>query len=595
MNLQECDVLNTLFSTPYINQRILSETTGYSIGSINKSIKNLVSSGYLNKYGQISELAKKMIVNNSPQNAIILAAGIGMRMVPINHTIPKALIEVKGEKLIERLIKQLHDAGVYDITVVVGFMKDSFEYLIDKYGVDLVYNPDYSTKNNYFSLKRVADRIHNTYIIPADIWSENNPFSKNELYSWYMVSSEKNKGSHVRINRKKELVKTSAHEVGDRMIGISYLVEPEASTVRNRLKTANDEEHINDYWEDCLFAHDRMILHAKIVKNDSVVEINTFEQLREFDADSNHLKSDAINTIMSALKCSEKDITNIQVMKKGMTNRSFYFNANGEKYLMRIPGEGTSELINRQQEDEVYKAIADRGLCDDPIYINPQNGYKITKYLDNVRTCNPFEETDLIRCMNKLREFHRMKLVVPHTFDVFEQIELYEQLRHGKSSVYVDYRETKEKVLSLKAYIESETNEWCLAHIDAVCDNFLFYKNRDDYEEQLQLTDWEYSGMQDPHIDIAMFCIYSLYDKEQCDHLINIYFENECDDRTRTKIYCYIAICGLLWSNWCEYKSDFGVEFGEYSFRQYRYAKEFYKYAYNRMGEDQTKGDGCSE
>lgn len=83
--------------------------------------------------------------------------------------------------------------------------------------------------------------------------------------------------------------------------------------------------------------------------------------------------------------------------------------------------------------------------------------------------------------------------------------------------------------------------------------------------------------MQDPHVDIAMFCIYALYNKRQVDRLINIYFENKCPVETRMKIYCYIAACGLLWSNWCEYKRSLGVEFGEYSLRQYRYAKDYFK------------------
>ena len=116
-----------------------------------------------------------------------------------------------------------------------------------------------------------------------------------------------------------------------------------------------------------------------------------------------------------------------------------------------------------------------------------------------------------------------------------------------------------------------------LTHIDAVPDNFLFYSGADG--EQLQLTDWEYAGMQDPHVDIAMFCIYSLYNKRQIDRLISIYFDGECPKETRIKIYCYIAACGLLWSNWCEYKRSLGVEFGEYSLRQYRFAKEYYRIA----------------
>lgn len=68
------------------------------------------------------------------------------------------------------------------------------------------------------------------------------------------------------------------------------------------------------------------------------------------------------------------------------------------------------------------------------------------------------------------------------------------------------------------------------------------------------MIDWEYAGMQDPHLDIAMFCIYSLYNKEKVDQLISLYFTEGCPDAIRIKIYCYIASAGLLWSNWCEYK-----------------------------------------
>ena len=80
-----------------------------------------------------------------------------------------------------------------------------------------------------------------------------------------------------------------------------------------------------------------------------------------------------------------------------------------------------------------------------------------------------------------------------------------------------------------------------------------------------------------------MFCIYSMYNRQQCDRLIDLYFDGKCDRVTRTKIYIYIAMCGLLWSNWCEYKRKLGVEFGEYSLRQYRFAKDFYRAAKELM------------
>lgn len=104
---------------------------------------------------------------------------------------------------------------------------------------------------------------------------------------------------------------------------------------------------------------------------------------------------------------------------------------------------------------------------------------------------------------------------------------------------------------------------------------FLFIDSEDGSED-IRLIDWEYAGMQDPHVDIAMFCIYAMYDRKQIDKLINAYFTEGCPKEIRIKIYCYIAACGLLWSNWCEYKRNLGIDFGEYSLRQYRYAKDYY-------------------
>ena len=85
----------------------------------------------------------------------------------------------------------------------------------------------------------------------------------------------------------------------------------------------------------------------------------------------------------------------------------------------------------------------------------------------------------------------------------------------------------------------------------------------------------EYSGTQDPHLDIAMFIVYAMYDRAQADRLIDLYFTEGCDEAVRLKIYCYIAVSGLLWSNWCEFKHHCGIDFGEYALRQYDYAKEY--------------------
>lgn len=92
VNKQESDILNVLLQHNYISQRILSEMSGYSLGVANRSIKNLISGGYIDEILQPTNLACEELKEKSPQNAIILAAGFGMRMVPINLESPKAFI-----------------------------------------------------------------------------------------------------------------------------------------------------------------------------------------------------------------------------------------------------------------------------------------------------------------------------------------------------------------------------------------------------------------------------------------------------------------------------------------------------------------------
>lgn len=575
MNIQEADIMKNLLQKPFLNQRILAEESGHSLGVVNRSLKNLIDDGYLNTKVCLTKRAYDEFEKNRPRNAIILAAGYGMRMVPINVETPKAFLEVNGERLIERLIRQLNEVGINKVYVVVGFMKEQFEYLIDDFGVDLIVNTEYSSKNNLHSLRLAIDKISNSYIIPCDIWCEKNPFNRNELYSWYMVSDLIDEDSEVRVNRKCELVKTNMS--GNTMTGISYLLENDAKILcENILKLDSNPSYYSNSWETALYQKDRMIIPARIVSSQTVIEINTYEQLRDLDEDSEHLKSGTIEVIANALKVGIKDIENIKVLKKGMSNRSFLFTCFGEKYIMRIPSKSTESIFDRNEEATVYSVISGFDISEELIYINPKNGYKITKYLNEARKCDINSISDLKKCMELLRKFHSLKLSVPHKFDIFAKIETYEKLRNGKPSVYRDYLKTKENVFSLKSYIDKYAETYCLTHIDAVPDNFIFYKENDK-NENLRLIDWEYASMQDPHLDIAMFCIYSLYNKEQVDRLIDLYFEGNCRKEIRTKIYCYIAACGLLWSNWCEYEQSHGVEFGEYSIKQYRYAKEYYR------------------
>lgn len=277
-----------------------------------------------------------------------------------------------------------------------------------------------------------------------------------------------------------------------------------------------------------------------------------------------------VDIIKTIFNIQNDDVTLIP-LKQGMTNDSFIFSINNERYIIRVPGVNTEKIINRYQEYDVYQAIKDEEFVEPVVYIDRDKGYKISKFIENSHTVNPKDWNEISACLKRLRDFHSQLHRVEHYFDVFEHINYYESLMPN-ASIYEDYAETKKDIESLKSFIENSVTDWTLCHIDAVCDNFLVTENQDIY-----LIDFEYAAMQDPDLDVAMFIVYSLFNRQEIDQIIDIYFEHQVTRLKRYKIYSYIAIVGLLWSNWCEAKQDKELLNSLYAKQQYDYAKTFYQ------------------
>ena len=120
---------------------------GGSIAKDRQTMETLRLEGLLDDAG-ITELGLSAIEKYKVDNAIIMAAGFSARCMPLSSVMPKGLFQVRGEVLIEREIRQLQEAGIEDIIIVVGYMHEKFEYLRDKYGVKLLLNKDFDKYNN---------------------------------------------------------------------------------------------------------------------------------------------------------------------------------------------------------------------------------------------------------------------------------------------------------------------------------------------------------------------------------------------------------------------------------------------------------------
>ncbi|NLY36961.1 MAG: phosphotransferase [Tissierellia bacterium] len=572
MNKRDWVILATIVSQGYKNHRIIAEKTDYSIGLVNASLRKLISQGYLDKDYEVTSKTQLYMEQSKPKRAIILAAGTGLRMMPISRT-PKCLLKVNDEVLIERIIKQLHEVGIFEIHVVVGYEMEKLEFLSNKFGVELIYDHDFARRDSLHSLSLAAEHLSNAYIVPASVWFAKNPFYINEYFSWYAISAYLDEESYLRLNRKMELVYIEDETPGNSMIGLAYLLDKDAQLVKKELLELDKKRKYNrESWERALFVGNKLLPYARVMLGQSAYEINTYEDLRQLDSYSKDLRSKNISLISQVFRVPPQDIHNISALMKGMTNNLMRFSIGDEPYLLRIPGVGSNELTNRQQEADVYEALKGKNLTDEVVYICGEDGYKIAKYWENSRPCDVENREEVGLCMEHLRKLHEMKLQVLHSFLPMEKLHIYENLLSEPPS-FTDYEITRGKIHELARYLDMLPKEEVLCHIDPVSDNFLFFEN------EPYLIDWEYAGMSDPPIDIAMFSIYADYSKERIDELMEMYYGHEPSQLNRFKVYAYVAIAGLLWSVWCEYKSQFGVTFGEYAIKQYRYARSFHKHA----------------
>ena len=378
-------LLRELSNEPGLTQRALASRVRTSLGSVNALLSEAKSAGLLKEDTTLTPAGQDYLAPFRVDGAVILAAGFGSRFVPLTYERPKGLLKVNGERMIARQSRQLRDVGIPDITLVVGYLKEAFEYLIDLYGVKLLYNPDYSTMNNISSVYHAASLFEdrNVYLLSSDNWMQENLFHTYEPGSWYAavhVSGETREW--VLHYNKKEVI--TGVEIGGRdadvMYGPVYLSREFSAALLPALKeayrTPGKEQY---YWEnvylDLLAAKKAPPLSVNLQPDGVIYEFENLEELRAFDVSyRDHSDSKAMALISEVFQVPESEITGIECLKAGMTNRSFLFRVKGKAYICRIPGEGTEKLIDRRAEGESYRAIAPLGLAEELIYFNPENG-----------------------------------------------------------------------------------------------------------------------------------------------------------------------------------------------------------------------------
>ena len=273
------------------------------------------------------------------RNAIIMAAGTASRFVPLSAERPKALLDVKGEILIERQIRQLQEAGISDITIVVGYKAEMFEYLKEKFGVSIVLNEDYYRYNNTSSVIRVLDKLGNTYICSSDNYFPENVFMEDPSQSYYSALYAEGETNEycLTIDAKDNIteVAVGGHDAWY-MIGHVYFSEDFSKAFKQLLAAEYEKEETKQgYWEDVYirYINELPLMQVHRYKEHDIEEFDSIDELRLFDESYiNDTRSSVVKAIAKEMNCSEADLSKFIRIKHEGDYLLFSFQKGAETY-----------------------------------------------------------------------------------------------------------------------------------------------------------------------------------------------------------------------------------------------------------------------
>ena len=229
----------------------------------------------------------------------------------------------------------------------------------------------------------------------------------------------------------------------------------------------------------------------------------------------------------------------------GLTNRVYAL----ADTVLRIPGEGTAEYINRANEAIAAKVAADAGVSPEVLHADAATGLMVTRLVGNSVTLSPelfkTRQGAPARAGKAFCKLHSSGGVFASRFELFAMIDDYLKLLATKD---VDLPEGYQNVVreagTLRAALERNSVPLVPCHCDPLCENFL------DTGERLWIVDWEYSGMNDPMWDLGDLSVEGGFTAEQDAELLNAYFAGPPSVHDEARMIIYKAMCDLLWTLW---------------------------------------------
>lgn len=261
----------------------------------------------------------------------------------------------------------------------------------------------------------------------------------------------------------------------------------------------------------------------------------------------------------------------------GLTNHTYAVTLDdGRRFVVRIPGEGTEEMINRRDE-MISTSLASRLGIDSEVLYFGDDGSKVTKYIDDALTMS--KETlknleNIRRVADIFRTLHNCGEDTGVPFEVFDMADSYEKIIRNKNvALYDDYESVKAQVFRIKSEIDSaEITVKVPCHNDALCENWVLGEGR------MFLIDWEYAGMNDAMWDLADVSIEAEFDHELDTVLLKAYLGHAPSVKETKHFLANKIYVDYLWTLWAKARVPYdGQSMEDWASERYARLKGFVK------------------
>ena len=271
-----------------LTQRDLEKITEYSLGTINRTVKELNELGYMAD-GAITDAGIEALEPYRVKRAIFIAAGFGSRMVPLTFNTPKPLIRVHGKRMIDTLLDAVVAAEIEEIYIVRGYLGEQFDQLLYKYPqIKFIENPIYNECNNISSALCVRYLLQNAYVLESDLVLSNPNIIKKYHYCSNFLGIKKERTDDWCFIVKDGVI--AEQTIGGlncyQEVGISYWNESDGKKLAEHIKEAFSQPGGKElYWDQVPFRcyNGEYKVVVRECKQEDIIEIDTFNELKSID------------------------------------------------------------------------------------------------------------------------------------------------------------------------------------------------------------------------------------------------------------------------------------------------------------------------